>query len=146
MLEYIKSIDWASYRLPGTESPDILLLMEGLLSDDFDVADLSAVNLSAELDEALITSVNDLPFVVVPILIKALNSGATRHKSILIGILTELTNHTDNKHGFRPKEKYARLRIEICKGSEIYRSILSETTNVFLTHNLTYILDVCAKK
>lgn len=144
MHEYINSIDWGQYKLPGEEAPDILPLIQGILSEDFNTADQSAVDLMVELEEALVIG-NDLLFVVIPVLIAALDSSSVIHKAVFIGMLTELASFTYDPNSSKVKGKYKRLREEICKGTNTYQNLLASLSDLNSLQNIKYLLRICSQ-
>ncbi|MBK8135721.1 MAG: hypothetical protein IPK52_07775 [Chloroflexi bacterium] len=145
MWEEIESIDWAKYRLPGNYSPDIFPLLQGLADKDYTIRWNSASVLSDVLQLAFERTINDFPFVIVPILIRLLSFSGIPQKSLVVGLLIDLVQYSDVTDIDSLDESPRRLKSIICKGITEYREILQSTDEPGLKEDIAYLIEQCSR-
>ncbi len=144
MWEEIESIDWAKYKLPGFYSPDMFRLLQGLTDKDYTIRWNSASVLSDVLQLAFERSINDLPFVIVPILIRLLSFSEVPQKSLIVGLLTDLIQYSDVTDIDSLDERVRRLKSTICEGITEYRELWESTEEPSLKEDTAYLIEQCS--
>src|SRR5690606_33893119 len=132
MWEKIEQIDWDSYKIPGKYSPDILPLIRGLVSEDWLVRDNAYGDLLRVIDYVYdAKNVNELPFVLVPILIDFLEAEDVADKLVVTSLLVIILSYSETKSLNEPFRSNAhRTREVVCKGCNAYKELLLLITNV----------------
>lgn len=150
MHELVRNIDWEIYRIPGRYSPELSPLVYRIFSEDHEVAEVASRGLVQELGAAFDIPENELPFVLVPILIAALTAPDVIHKEFFVDILTELANFCDLSLRKKlyyppppPHPRNLRLKAAICAGRETYQQVKDSLTGDYFRENIEYILQVC---
>src|SRR5690606_18756450 len=129
MWEKIEQIDWDSYKMSGKNSPDILPLIRGLVSEDWLIRDNAYSDLSRVIDYVYAKNVNELPFVLVPILIDFLESGDVDDKLVITSLLVIILSYSETKSLNEPFRSNAlRTREAVCKGCNTYKELLLSIT------------------
>lgn len=153
MWEKIEQIDWDSYKIPGKYSPDILPLIRGLVSEDWLVRDNAYSDLLRVIDYVYAKNVNELPFVLVPILIDFLEFEDVCDKLVITSLLVTILSYSETKSLNEPFRSNAqRTREVVCKGSNTYRKLLVSIKNVNVAteedlatrEDLQYLIEICA--
>ena len=145
MWEEIESIDWARYKLPGINSPDIFPLLQGLADKDHTIRWNSASVLSDVLQLAFERYINNLPFVIVPILIRLLSFSEIPQKSLIIGLLIDLVQYSDVTDADSLDESVRRLKTIICEGIAEYREIMESSDEPGLKEDVAYLIEQCSR-
>lgn len=144
MWEKIEQIDWDSYKRPGKNSPDILPLIRGVVSKNWAVR-LNAYNdLSREIESAYTKNINELPLVLVPILIDFLESEAVGDKLVITSLLFRILYYSETESLNEPfRSKAQRMREAVCKGCNTYRELLASITKNDTREELQDIIEIC---
>lgn len=81
MWEKLEVLDWAKYKLHGENSPDILALLKNLAHNDWLVRINAAVGLEEAIEYAYEKELDELPSILVPILIEFLTFDEIKEKA-----------------------------------------------------------------
>lgn len=148
--EKIEQIDWESYKIPGIYAPDILPLIRGLVSEDWMTRDNAYGNLLRVIDWIYDEGINDLPFILIPILIGFVEAENVIDKLVLTSLLVTISTYSETKSPNEPfRSRAKRTREAVCKGSNAYRKLLVQLSDVeteealAMRDDLSYLIKTC---